>query len=204
MSAYQRFLDFFSMHNKERLDGLDESYFSDMNQKERDMAFGYLLKLVRAGGTEESMHALFRADSERAVEPVEQLLNAGTLNKEAQIAAAWNLREVKWDDKLLSIFICHMTSFDHRLRSMAAYYVPPLSSGELKSALRAMIRVETVLLPLIHAVNKLFECSGVTEDSIGEKRYLQIYRNLRSDDLQLKERAFKELEDLAVDHQEGG
>ncbi len=199
MSQYDVFLNFFSLHNKERLDGLDESYFSDMTQQERDMAFSYLLKLVSAGGTEESIHGLFRANSERAVEVVEQLLNEGALSKDAEIAAAWNLGRGAQGDKYLSIFIRYMKDPDHRLRSLAAYYVPALNRDELKSTLRGMIRVETELLPLIHAVNKLFECSGVDEDSVGEKKYLRLYGNLRGDDLQIKERAFKELEELAVD-----
>lgn len=56
MSAYQNFLDFFSMHNKERLDGLSEIYFAEMTQQEKGMAFNHLLKMVEAGGSEESVN----------------------------------------------------------------------------------------------------------------------------------------------------
>jgi len=197
MSAYQDFLDFFSMHNKERLDGLSESYFTAMTQEERARAFNYLLKLVEAGGTEESVHGLFRADSSRAVEPVELLLQAGVLNEDAQIAAAWNIYRIKKDESLLSVFIRFMASQEERLREKAAYYVPADNlTSELKSALQGMIRVETKQLARIHAVDKILECYGVSEESVGKNKYINIYRGLHSENLKDKEAAFKQLEKL--------
>lgn len=61
MTAYQSFLDFFSMHNKEHLDGLSEIYFTEMTLQQRAMAFNHLLKMVEAGGAEESMNGLLLA-----------------------------------------------------------------------------------------------------------------------------------------------
>jgi len=197
MSAYQDFLDFFSMHNKERLDGLSESYFTAMTQEERVLAFNYLLKLIEAGGTEESVHGLFRADASRAVEPVERLLKADVLNRDAQIAAAWNIYRIKKDCSLLSVFIRFMASEEERLREKAAYYVPADNlTSELKSALQGMIRVETKQLARIHAVDKILECYGVNEESVGKNKYISIYRGLHSEDLRDKEAAFKQLERL--------
>lgn len=197
MSAYHDFLDFFSMHNKERLDGLSESYFTAMTQEERARAFNYLLKLVEAGGTEESIHGIFRADGTRAVERVEQLLQAGVLRGDAQIAAAWNIYRIKKDASLLSIFIQFMTSQEERLREKAAYYVPADNlTSELKSALQGMIRVETKQLARIHAVDKILECYGVSEESVGKNKYINIYRGLHSENLTDKEAAFKQLEKL--------
>ena len=197
MSAYQNFLDFFSMHNKERLDGLSESYFTEMTNEERDRAFNYLLRLVEAGGTEESVHGLFRADRSRALEPIKRLLQAGVLNEDAQIAAAWNLYRAQKDSSLLSVFIRFMGSPAEQLRQKAAYYVPADNlTNELKSALQGMIRVETEQLARIHAVDKLLECFGVTEESVGRDKYLFIYRGLHSEDLRTKEAAFRQLEKL--------
>jgi len=51
MNAYQNFLGFFSMHNKERLDGLSEIYFISMTAAERTMAFDFLLERIARGGT---------------------------------------------------------------------------------------------------------------------------------------------------------
>jgi len=198
MNAYQDFLDFFSMHNKERLDGLSESYFTAMTQEEREKAFNHLLKLVEAGGTEESVNGLFRADRSRAVITVKRLLEAGILSGEAQIAAAWNLCQIQLDDTVLPIFIHHMAGPDARLRAKAAYYVPAaMFTSELKAALQGMIRTETEQLARIHAVDKLLECYGVTEESLEKNKYLSLYRGLHSEDVRTKEAAFKQLDYIA-------
>lgn len=185
------------MHNKERLDGLSESYFTEMTQEERLGAFNYLLRLVDAGGTEESVHGLFRADCNRAVEPIKRLLENGVLIEEAQIAAAWNLYRMQKDEHLLSVFISFMVSQNERLREKAAYYAPSDNlTNELKSALQGMIRVETIQLARLHAVDKLLECFDASEESVGRDRYLFIYRSLHSEDLRTKEAAFRQLDRL--------
>lgn len=194
MNAYQNFLDFFSMHNKERLDGLSYSYFTAMTAEERGKAFDFLLSMVESGGDEESVHGLFRADPVRAVAPVKHLLESNGLIGEAQIAAAWNLWEIEPDDNLLSIFINFMSSPDEKLREKAAYYVPPKFTNELKLSLQGMIRTETRRLNCVNAVNKLLDCYGVTKESVGEENYLSIYRELRSENLNNKELAFKQLD----------
>lgn len=197
MSAYQNFLDFFSMRNKERLDGLSESYFTPMTREEREMAFEFLLKRVEKGGTEESMNGLFRADERRAIEPVKRLLASGALNGEAQIAAAWNLYRIERDPGLLSIFVRFMSDPDAELREKAAYYVPSDNlTDDLKFALQAMIRTETEQMALINAVNKLLACYEVTRESVDKETFSSFYRGLRGDDLATKEKTFARLESL--------
>lgn len=198
MSAYQDFLEFFSMHNKERLDGLDESYFTAMNEQERNLAYTYLLKLVEKGGTEESMNGLFRADFDRATEAASRLLVEDKLNPEAQIAAAWNLSKVQDNEGLFQVFARYMSDPDRKLRAKAAYYVPEnMDRDNLKSCLIGMIRTETEQLPRIHAVNKILALYGVSKSSIGEKIYREIYSGLHSDELRDKEQAFGKLEALS-------
>lgn len=197
MSAYKDFLDFFSMHNKERLDGLSESYFTAMTQHERAMAFDYLQKLVEAGGDEETVNGLFRADRNRAVETVKRLLSAGRLSGEAQIAAAWNLFQVHHDPGLLKIFVRFMFDPNYRLREKAAYYVPSLIlTDDLKFALQGVIRTETEQLARIHAVDKLLQCYGVTKESVGKEKFSRLYRGLHSNNAQTKEAAFEQLDGL--------
>jgi hypothetical protein len=169
-----------------------------MTPEERGMAFDYMHELLAAGGTEEIIHGLFRADPVRAVEVIEPLLSDGKLSGEAQIAAAWNLYQLDSNNELLSIFIQHMSSPDGRIRAKAAYYVPAVFTDELKAGLQGMIRTETEQLARIHAVDKLLACYGVSEDAVGEKKYLGIYRNLHNEDVTVKERAFRELETLLV------
>jgi hypothetical protein len=197
MSGYQNFLDFFSMHNKERLDGLSESYFTEMTQEERGKAFNYLLRLVEAGGDEESINGLFRADRTRAVEPVKHLLRTGGLGGEAQIAAAWNLYQTQNDSSLLSVFIKFMADPDHRLREKAAYYVPAtLLTDELKAGLQGMIRTETEQLARIHAVDKLLKCYGVTKESVGKETFSGLYKGLHNENTRIKEATFRKLDAL--------
>jgi hypothetical protein len=194
MNAYQNFLDFFLMHNKERLDGLDESYFADMTQEERAMAFAYLLKKVEAGGTEESVHGLFLADKERAFSVLKELLKSNTLREDAEIAAAWNLYRAYPDSSLLPIFIRLMSSEDRRIRAKAAYYIPSdISDSGVISALQGMIRTETDMLASINATNKLLECYGITRELVTKEEFSRFYRGLRSDDVKLKEITFKQL-----------
>jgi len=193
MSTYQNFLDFFSTNNKERLDGIGENYFSELTTEEREMAFDFLLGRVKSGGDEESVNGLFRANRARAVEPVKRMLTEGALIGEAEISAAWNLYYIKNDDSLLSIFIHFMGSPDPRLRAKAAYYVPSIFSHELISGLQGVIRTETEQLPRIHAVNKLLECYGVSEETMDKNLYLRIFRDLHGEDLEKKEAVFKQL-----------
>lgn len=108
MNAYQNFLDFFSMCNKERLDGLYESHFTRMTSHERARAFDYLLELVKAGGSEETINGLFIADHGRAIAPVSRLLADATLNEEARIVAARHLYEIDRRQELLCIFTHYM------------------------------------------------------------------------------------------------
>lgn len=197
MNAYQNFLDFFSMHNKERLDGLSEIHFSRMTQQEREMAFNHLLKMVEAGGSEESVNGLFLADAKRAVSIAQELLRSGRLRDEAKVAAAWNLYRVESDSSLVPVFVELMSSPDKRIRAKAAYYVPPdMVNPELISGLEGMVRTETDTLASINATNKLLECYGITRDSVRGEEFSHFYRGLRSDDSNEKERTLSQLRRL--------
>src|SRR5687768_6339426 len=64
-AAYQRFLDFFSLSQRERLDGLDTTYFSAMTDAERDRAFEYLKNGFEV--SEENIRGLYLCDREKAL-----------------------------------------------------------------------------------------------------------------------------------------
>lgn len=195
MNAYQNFLDFFSMHNKERLDGLSEIYFDPMTPDERKMAFDYLLKKVQAGGTEESVNGLFLADEKRAATIIDGLLKNNNLRDEAEISAAWNLYRRNPDSELLIFFIRSMSNADERIRAKAAYYIPAEKSyPEVISALKGMIRTETDLLASINATNKLLECYGITRESVPKEEFSKLYKGLRNEDTHIKESALKKLD----------
>lgn len=187
------------MYNKERLDGLSEDYFTEMTPLERTMAFDFLLKRVKTGGSEESVHGLFQANSDRAIAVINDLLSNDVLDGEGLIAAAWNLYRTQKDENLLSIFVRFMSSPHKALREKAAYYVPADNlTDELKSGLQGMIHTETEQLARIHAVDKLLECYGVNEESVGRAKYLNIYRGLHGEDLRTKESICRQLDALTT------
>jgi hypothetical protein len=197
MNAYQNFLDFFSMCNKERLDGLCESHFTGMTSHERARAFDYLLELIKAGGSEETINGLFIADHGRAIAAVSRMLADATLNEEARIVAARHLYDIDRRQDLLCIFTHYMAHPDARLRKKAVYYAPAdIWSEELRIALEAMIRTETEQLARIHAVDKLLRIYGVDEQSVGETVYRDIYRGLHSPAAHMKEAALSRLTSL--------
>jgi len=197
MNAYQNFLNFFSMNNRERLDGLNEIYFTGMTTEERSMAFDYLLKLVHNGGSRETVHGLFLADAGRAAPIVRELLDAHKLREDAEITAAWNLQQIAPDTALLPVFIRLMSSADKYNRANAAFYVPAdILTPELDAALKGMIRTDTETLPLVNATNKLLECYGITRESVSKEAFSRFYRGLRSEKAGDKEATFKRLADL--------
>jgi len=195
MNAYQNFLDFFSANNRERLDGLSEIHFAAMTRAERAKAFDYLLTMVQAGGSRESVNGLFIADAARAAPVVRQLLEARQLREDAEVAAAWNLHRVRQDPSLIPVFIRLMSSSDKYNRANAAFYVPAHDFTQaLGAALEGMIRTETETLPLVNATNKYLECYGITRESVSKEEFSRFYRGLRSDAAADKEAIFKELE----------
>lgn len=196
--SYQKFVHFFLTASKARLDGLNETHFDGMLPEERSMAFDYLLKLVLNGGSRESANGLFVADAARAAPVIRQLLDAGKLRESAEIAAAWNLYRNQPDQSLLQVFIRSMSSADKYNRANAAFYVPAdVLTPELDAALKGMIRTETETLPLVNAINKLFECHGVTRESVSKDEFSAFYGGLRSDALSDKEKTFQKLDSLA-------
>ena len=185
------------MYNKERLDGLGWEYFKDMTNDELARAFDHLLAMVEKGGSQETVNGLFTADAERAVQPVLRLLEAGTLNDEAEMAAAFHLWQMQYSDRLPEICMKYMRHPNKYLRQKAVYYMPSNKlTDALKLNLQNIILHEEDLLTSIHAVNKLFECYGVTKVTVGAEAYSTMYRALRSPDLHAKQAVFSQLDDM--------
>lgn len=186
-SAYQRFLDFFQLAGTQRLDGLDASYFESMTPDERRQAYDLLWSKVERGGTDESVNGLFLADEARAVVDVTPLLDEGHLRPQAEVLAAWNIYRLTKDVAMVAHFARRLSDPSAEVRGSAAYYAPAAApTHSLVNGLQGMVLTETERLPLIHALNKLLECHGITETSIDKKSYLNLYRGLRSDDTQTK------------------
>ncbi len=193
-TEYQKFLKFFSRTDRERLDGLDESYFRNMTDDERGMAFEFLLDIVKKGGSEESVHGIFLVNPQRAKESVGPLLKSGSLRPAAQLAAAWNLYKSEHSEEIFKVFLSSMDSADASIRAKAARYVPAAMRDDLISRLQQIIRIETNELAFLHAVEKLLKCYSVSRLTVGKEKYSYFYRGLQGDDLHVKERIFAQLE----------
>jgi len=181
-SPYQRFIDFFELRGTERLDGLDASYFEPMTLDERRRAYDLLWAKVEKGGTDESVNGLFLADEERAVADVTPLLEGGRLRPQAEVLAAWNIYRLTKDAAMVAYFARRLSDPSAEVRGNAAYYAPAAAPTQsLIKGLQGMVLTETERLPLIHALNKLLECHGVTETSIDKTTYIKLYRGLRAD-----------------------
>ncbi len=193
-TAYQRFLDFFDLQGTARLDGLDASYFEPMTPSERSNAYELLFAKVEKGGTDESVNGLFLADPARAVVEVTPLLEAGRLRPQAEVLAAWNLYRLTKDAAFVAYFARRLSDENAEVRGNAAYYAPAEApTRSLIKGLQGMVLTETARLPLIHALNKLLECHGVTETSIDKGTYLMLYRGLRADDTATRTATFDRL-----------
>ncbi len=62
---FKRFLDFFNLKQRERLDGLDKSYFDPMTPEEKSEAFAFLKAHVEV--SEENIRGIYLCDPDRAI-----------------------------------------------------------------------------------------------------------------------------------------
>jgi hypothetical protein len=194
-SAYQRFIEFFDLVGPQRLDGLDASYFDPMSAEERAQAYDYLLARVQTGGSEESINGLFLADERRALIDATDLLEAGRLRPKAEILAAWNIFRLTKDVAMMAYFAKALSNAKADVRGAAAYWAPASApTHALIKGLQGMIQAETAELPMIHAVNKLLECHGVTKETVDSSEYKLYYRGLWSDDPTTKTATFSMLD----------
>lgn len=198
MSVYHDFLDFFNQHNRDRLDGIDASYFASMPDHERRLAISFLLSKLDAGGSDEIVNALFKADANAAVGPVRDKLKGDQLRPSAQPAAIWNLYETTGDLALIRKLIVLLRSPDARIRALAANYAPSVRDRDLICRLREMVRTETESEVLLPVVQTLMQCCGFDARTMGKGPYLSLYNKLCNDSSESREDGLQILGDLEV------
>ena len=153
-----------------------------MSAQERVQAYDYLLTRVQTGGSDESINGLFLADERRASIDATDLLQAGRLRPKAEILAAWNIFRLTEDVAMVAYFAKALSNAKADVRGAAAWAPASAPTQALIKGLQGMVRTETAELPMIHAVNKLLECHGVTKETVNAKEYKLYYRVLWSDD----------------------
>jgi hypothetical protein len=202
MSAYQSFLDFFSMHNKERLEGPSESYFVALSDSEKEEAWKFLQDGFESSA--ELITGLYNLDRARAAplfkEAIEAPMKSSPYPAEQKAIETNRLLMLRYinsvepDEK----YIAAMCEFSNSqfgdvrtefAQSLSVHQITP----EAVDALKGIIFTETETIPLTSAITKLMVIHGMEFDRKSSV-YKSLYMSLRSADPKEKMAAMGRLE----------
>lgn len=197
-----RFYGFFTTYGRERLDGLDRSYFEGMAEEELEEAWRHLAN--RRFLDEESAYGLWLIDWERAVElfkralaePMETSLYPAERDaiERARLQLLAYVSSVEPDRDYVDAICGFANSEFEDVRAQFARTVSPRRlTPDIVDALKAMILTESARLALICAVNSfmgLYGMSGLDMDSCTK----EIYLSLMSTDQDRKLAAIEQVE----------
>ena len=186
------------------MQGLDQSYFSDLNQDEKIEAWNFLQEKFWLSS--DCITGLYLIDPSRAVELFKDILS---LRAPTSPHAA--MQEALEDNRLLMLSYINESDSDEeyidsliqfseskfpRIRAQFASAVPTLHiRPALVDALKRMIFTETERLALTNAITKLMVIYGLDFDA-ENPLYKSIYLALRSDDAKEKKSAIRRLQEL--------
>lgn len=198
-------LDFFTLIQRERLDGLDATYFSPMTDAERDMAFEYLKDGFEA--SEENIRGLYLCDPDKAI-----ALFKKTLARPGKVGNSHAENDaILMGRVLMAGYVCNDESSAENIDTLAnldvmggsedvrnAFYKQIPSKPTTAKALSRLangVMVETERLPRSAAVMKLMASYGLLFN-MNDDNYKRIYRGLLDKDLKVKKAHLKELEKI--------
>lgn len=195
---------FFETYGTERLQGLDESYFADLNESEKEQAWNFLKEGFSL--SDERIRALFILDQVRAIELFKEALSLPV--RSSQFAAE---REAIERNRLLMVnyingveptqkYIEAMSEFARsefpKIRAQFAQSLPVQQvTQSTMDAIKGMIFTETERIPLVSAIVKFMEIHQMSYD-LENPLYKSIYLSLRSDNQKEKISGLKRLEKL--------
>lgn len=198
----ERLYHFFKTHGTERLNGLDESYFFDLHQSEKEEAWNFLRNGVPS--SYEHIKGLYALHPDRAL----QVFKAA-IGIPMEISSYESEREQLESSRLLMLsyitaiepeeeYINAMVDFSNSefpdIRGQFAQFAPAhKTTFEATEALKKMIFTETEISPRASAITKLMALHGM-KFKLKDPIYDSIYLMLRSDDPKDKQRAMKQLE----------
>lgn len=193
--TYQKFLDFFSLTQRARLDGLDSTYFSSMSEAEKDMAFEYLKDGFEI--SEERLRGLYLCDAKKAL-----LLFKDTLRQPVKKGS--NKREdeaILMNRVLMAGYICNANPTQENINILvsldvasgsedtrSAFYecipIEPTTSKAISRLVEGVL-TEVDRLALASAASKLMASYGMLFD-MRDNEYKRIYRGLINNDVAVK------------------
>lgn len=193
---------FFEKSGTERLNGLDESYFADLNDTEKDQAWDFLKD--RFSLSSDCITGLYLLNKSKAVD-----LFKKTFDSPPSLPPYQAQRKALENNRLLMLkyinstdpekkYIEAITQFSaSEFPEIRAAFAMSLPTNQIKpamiDALKSMIFTETERIPLSNAITKLMEIHGLDYD-IENPLYKSIYLALRSEDSNKKISAMHKLD----------
>lgn len=196
-SAYERFLNFFNSMNRERLDGLDNSYFEGMNEKEKRKSYDFLIKLFEEGSSEAvgGLQALLGPKAyDLFINRIRELRKKNAISEQRlslSIALWQTSKDIQYQSDMLEL-LRHQNEFV-RASALSALSLTP-DTPELLKELEEVCLKESEDLIVKSAAQQLLKRHGLTPDNknkADEFRYF--YRRLKSGDMNERKLAICEL-----------
>lgn len=195
------FYRFFETYGTERLNGLSESHFHDLDASEKAEAWNFLMK---RGLSDETIKGLYLLDKDRAIGVMSQFL-AAPMDTSPYLAEQEELEKARllmlgyMNDAVPSEeSIAAMCEFGRsKFKSVRALFAQSLPTNQITpdavEALKSMIFTETETIPLSSAITKLMAIHGLEFDR-HSPLYKSIFMSLRSDENREKMSAIRRLE----------
>lgn len=192
---------FFETYGTDRLSGLNESYFRDLNASEKAEAWNFLMK---RGLSEETIKGLYLLDKDRAITVMSESLalpmEVSSYPAEQEELEKARLLMISYVNSVdpSEEYIAAMCDFARsKFESVRALFAQSLPEHKITpdavEALKGMVFTETETIPLSSAITKLMAIHGLEFDS-HDPLYRSIYTALRSEELKAKIAAIRRLE----------
>ena len=189
-TAYERFLNFFKSAGRERLDGLDRSYFDGMPDNEKERAFDYLLKEFQSGSSEavDGLQALSgRKIYDVFMNKIIELRKSKSITEQrlSLSISLWQMSgDVQYQDDMIDM-LEHPNEFV-RAGALSALEQTPTTSRLIKR-LEKILFEDPAELIIMAAAQQLLRQHGLSlDDNKQADSYKSIYKQLKSEDINEK------------------
>jgi hypothetical protein len=204
-----RIYRFFETYGRERLDGLDESYFAELSQPEKKEAWNFLDAGIPS--SYEHIKGLYLLDRDRAIQrfskalalPIEQSQYPSEREQleSSRLLMLSYVNCVEHDPKILKEMTEFAKSEFSDIRGQLARALPVQNIiPEAVKALKTMILTETNIGSRAAAITKFMSIHGL-KFKLKDPVYDATYLALRSDDPEEKLSAINKLEKTRQPHQ---
>ncbi|NRR34126.1 hypothetical protein HSX11_28530 [Oxalobacteraceae bacterium] len=201
-----QFYNFFETYGTERLNGLSESYFIDLDEDEKKEAWNFLKDGFWLSS--ERITGLYIMDNVKAIDLFKEIIDLPMASspypaeqREMESNRLLMLRYINRMEPEEKYFSA-MSEFSHsefeRVRAEFAQYLPAHQiTRSAVDALKGMVFTETETIPLTSAITKLMLIHGMDFDR-KNPLYKSIYLSLKSDVHKEKIAGMKRLEEIQI------